>query len=160
MEETVDNILGILDIVILDKYDERYIKFLTRNINYQIEYLEPVSIIITPKRIYVSTKNISHLDTQTYRQVITKFCCSLIEGITERYVKKAVKIKEYSHMGVYENLTTNASLDSVRMHLAALDDSGIVTIDIPPRTCLEIHIHNFDPKSGLNEECIYLELNN
>ena len=94
MEETIDSILGILDVVILDKYDDKYIKYLIRNIDYQIEYLEPVSIVITPKRIYVSTKNITHLDAQAYRQIITKFCCSLIEGITERYAKKDVKIKD------------------------------------------------------------------
>jgi hypothetical protein len=160
METTKDIVLGILDTVIFDKYDEKYIKYITRSIDYGIEYLEPIDIIIIPRKIYVSTKKISNYDPAEYRKIVAKFCNNLIVDITCRYADKPIKTCTYSFMGMTEPVKPTAKLDSVRFLLMTEERYATITIDIPPHLSIEILVDNFDTKTDINEECIYIELNN
>lgn len=160
MNETINIVLGILDCIIFDKCEEKYIKYLTRSVDYNIEYLEPVDIIIVPRRIYVSTKKISNTHPRDCRKIVTKFCGELIEGLTLRYADQKINIRNYSFMGMAEKTDTTATLDSVSLHLMTETESSCITIDIPPNLSLEIVVKKFDPKTDINEECIHLELNN
>ena len=160
MDSTKDIVIGILDTIILDKYDDKYLKYITRSIDYGIEYLEPIDIIIIPRKIYISTKKIANYDPAEYRKMVAKFCSSLVVDITCRYGDKKIKTCNYSFMGVTEPIEPTSTLDSVRFLLMTEERYATINIDIPPHLSLEIVIDNFDTKTDINEECIYIELNN
>tara|TARA_B110000908_G_C10267435_1_gene465820 strand:+ start:7328 stop:7810 length:483 start_codon:yes stop_codon:yes gene_type:complete len=160
MEVTKEIVIGILDTIIFDKYDDKYTKYLTKSINYGIEYLEPIDIIIIPRKIYISTKKISHLDPSEYRRIVAKFCSTLVVDITCRYGDKKIKTCNYSFMGVTESIKPESTLDSVRFLLMTEERYATITIDIPPDLSIEVLIDNFDARTDINEECIYIELNN
>jgi hypothetical protein len=160
METTKDIVLGILDTVIFDKYDDKYTKYITRSIDYNIEYLEPIDIIIIPRKIYVSTKKISNCDPAEYRTIVAKFCSSLVVDITCRYGDQKIKTCIYSFMGVTEPINPTSTLDAISFRLMTEEQYATISIDIPPHLSIEILIDNFDTKTDINEECIYIELNN
>jgi len=160
MDTTREIVLGILETIIFDKYDKKYTKYITRSINYGIEYLEPIDIIIIPRKIYVSTKKISNYPPDEYRRIVSKFCNGLLFDITCRYADKYIKTYNYSFMGVTEPVNPAAKLDSVRFLLMTEEHYATITIDIPPNLSIEILVENFDTKTDINEECIYVELNN
>ena len=160
MSTSKDIVLGILDIVILEKYDDKYINYVIKTIDYNIEYVEPIDIIIIPRKIYVSTKRIrEELPLKEFRKVVVKFCTDLVIGINDRYIRKDIKPTKYTSMG--SSISKKVSyIDSVKYMLIPDDVSANINIDIPPNLNVEIIINDFDPIIDLNKECICVILNN
>ena len=73
----MDTILGVLRIAITNEMDKRYIKYLTKNIDLGIDFVEPIKTIIIPKKIYVEIIN----EKDDPRQIIV----DLLKLITEEY---------------------------------------------------------------------------
>lgn len=159
MKETLDTIFGILDVVLLDKYVEKFVNYLTITVSHNIEYVDPIEILLIPKKIYITTENIPSEDNNEYREIITRFSCLLIQGITERYTKKDIKIRTYSNMGMYEKTDTFGSLNSTRLMLTSETNDCVISLDIPPELTIELVISKYNIKNDIDKEVVSVKLN-
>lgn len=159
MNETLDTIFGILDVVLLDKYVEKFVNYLTITVNHHIEYVDPVEILLIPKKIYITTENIPSDDNNKYREIITRFSCNLIEGITQRYTKKDIKLRTYSNMGMYEKIDQSGSLDSTRLMLSSENNDCVISLDIPPELTIDIIISKYNIRDDIDKEVVSVKLN-
>ena len=149
---TKDILMAILDMIILDKYDERYIKYVKKTIDYNIEYLEPIDIIVLPKDIYVLIGNDIDWDT------VTKFCSDLVVSISSTYSNRDISIKKYTHMGVTKD-TNITKIDSIRFNLG-IGSYATIVIDIASHPSITISLVDGLKRESISDECIFIKLIN
>ena len=160
MDNTVDIIIGILNIIFTDNYeDSPYTKYLMKEIDCNIEHVDPITVVIIPKRIYISTQRITEDITQNeYNIIITNLCAKILEGLTEITSTISIRSISNNYCGTYEYDDTKLLIDSVRLFLMPNEKRSTISIDIPPDISIEIVIEPFDIKSDIYDECICLEL--
>lgn len=159
MEDTIDIVLGILDVVLLNKYEERYKKYLIKTIDYGIEYVEPIEMIMIPKKIYITTDYLAeNYKYSEYIKNINNFCSNLISGIQKKYVHNHINIQTSSTatMGlVGNNNTTFINNVSCRK----LTDYISITINLSNNINIDIIIKFYGNDSlNISKDWISLEL--
>ena len=138
MKDTLDIVLGILDIVLLNKYDEKYVKYITKVIDYGVEYVEPIKLLLVPKKIYITTNDLAeNYKYSEYVKIINNFCTNLIYEIQKKYIHNHEDIQTLntSTMGLIRNNNTtfinNVSCRKLADYInIAINLSNNINIDI------------------------------
>ena len=159
MEDTIDIVLGILDVILLNKYDKKYTKYITKTINYGIEYVEPIDMILIPKKIYITTNYLAeNCKYSEYIKHINNFCSNLICGIQKKYIHKDnnIQIPNVSTMGL---MNSSISMFINNVSCRKLADYTSIIINLSNNINIDIIIKFYGNDTiFINNDCISLEL--
>jgi hypothetical protein len=84
MENTINDILLILDYIIYRNDNDVYKRYLNKEYNYNIEYISPIKITLIPKVLFVLTDNIK----ENYNDKILMFYITLLYKIHSTNINK------------------------------------------------------------------------
>lgn len=158
MEDTIDIVLGILDVVLLDKYDEKYAEYITKTIDYGIEYVEPITIITIPKKIYITTNYLAeNYKYSEYIKNINNFCSKLMGGIQNKYIHNPVNIQTLNTATMGLMKTNNTAIYNVSCR--KLTDYTTITINLSHNINIDIIIKFYGNDTlNISKDSISLEL--
>ena len=158
MEDTIDIVLGILDVVLLGTYEEKYTKYIEKTIDYGIEYVEPITLVMIPKKIYITTNHLAeNYKYSEYIKNINSFCSKLIDGIQKKYIHKHTEIQtpNTTNMGLIK--TSNIVIYNVSCR--KLTDYITITINLSHNINIDIIIKFYGNDTLIiSKDSISLEL--
>lgn len=85
---SIQDILGVLRIALTDDMDSRYLKYLKKEIENDIEFVEPITLILIPETIYVCTKKDKN-----------ELLSTLLKSISDEYDKQELKNSKNDSIG-------------------------------------------------------------
>ncbi len=111
MQDTIKEILSILEYIIYRNKDLAYEKFLNKEYDYSIEYISPIKVTIIPKVIYILTDNIQ----EDRNNNILKLYISLFSQIHNMYHNNIkVYTAEHNNMNISEYQKDKKEISIIR----------------------------------------------
>lgn len=110
MEIIIKDIISILDYTIYKKESGAYKKYVNKRVDYNIEYVSPIDITISPKVIYIFTDNIK----TNYNDRVLKFYIELLYNIHQNIDTRIVPSFVNSNIGMIKNFEGGSKINNIR----------------------------------------------
>ena len=121
MQDTIKEILSILEYIIYRNKNIMYEKFLNKEYDYSIEYISPIKVTIIPKVIYILTDNIQ----ENRNSKILDLYISLLYNIHNMYHNN-IKIYtiEHNNMNIIEYTNNKKEISIIRGNTLTLSNDA------------------------------------